>query len=105
VAFGPAERPCQEQIFGDRMGHGSGQFAESAVNTLSVARNRDTGKPTLSRARVGGLREWERALRPFGVTLSIAIQKISIMGFSYDAEAKRAGFDLRRRCAPDKDSE
>jgi hypothetical protein len=35
-------------------------------------------------------------LRPFGVTLSIAIQKISIMGFSYDAEAKRAGFDLRR---------
>jgi len=31
-----------------------------------TARNRDTGKPTLSLARVGGLREWERALRPFG---------------------------------------
>ena len=27
--------------FGDRMGRGSGQFAESAVDTLSVARNRD----------------------------------------------------------------
>jgi hypothetical protein len=42
------------------------------------------------------LREWERALRPFGVSLSIAIQKISVMSVSYDAEAKRTGFDLRR---------
>ena len=42
--------------FGDRMGSGSGQFAASALDTLSAARNRDTGKPALSRARVGGLR-------------------------------------------------
>jgi hypothetical protein len=82
--------------FGDRMGRGSGQFAASALDTLSAACNRDTGKPALSRTRVGGLREWERALRPFGVSLSIAIQKISVMSVSYDAEAKRTGFDLRR---------
>ena len=37
-----------------------------------------------------------RALRPLGVSVSIAIQEISIMGFSYDAKAKRARFDLRR---------
>jgi hypothetical protein len=42
------------------------------------------------------LREWERALRPLGVGLSIAVQKISVMSLSYDAEAKPAGFDLRR---------
>ena len=60
--------------FGDRMGRGSGQFAASALDTLSAACNRDTGKPALSRTRVGGLREWERALRPFGVSLSIAIR-------------------------------
>ena len=42
--------------FGDRMGSGSGQFAASALDTLSAARNRVTGKPALSRARVGGLR-------------------------------------------------
>src|SRR5438874_13039713 len=42
------------------------------------------------------LREWVRALRTLGVSLSIAIQKISIMRHSYDAEAKRTGFDLRR---------
>ena len=82
--------------FGDRMGRGSGQFAASALDTLSAACNRDTGKPALSRTRVGGLREWERALRPFGVSLSFAIQKISVMSVSYDAEAKRKGFDLRR---------
>ena len=82
--------------FGDRMGVVSGQFAASALDMLSAARNRVTGKPALSRARVGGLREWERALRPFGVGLSIAIQKISVMSLSYDAEAKPAGFDLRR---------
>jgi hypothetical protein len=81
-------------------GGGSGQFAESALDTLYVARNRGTGKPALSRTRVGGLREWERALRPFGVSLSIAIQKISIMDFSYDAEAKHKGFDLRRFTVP-----
>jgi len=39
---------------------------------------------------------WMRAFRPFGVSLSIAVQEISIMGLSYDAEAKRAGFDRRR---------
>src|SRR5438132_2097884 len=42
------------------------------------------------------LREWVRTLRPLGVSLSIAVQKISIMSLSYDAEAKRTGFDLRR---------
>src|SRR5258707_9308745 len=42
------------------------------------------------------LREWVRVLRTLGVSLSIAIQKISIMRRSYDAEAKRTGFDLRR---------
>jgi hypothetical protein len=97
VAFGP---PGREDLsgtdFGDRMGRGSGQFAASALDTLSAACNRHTGKPALSRTRVGGLREWERALRPFGVSLSFAIQKISVMSVSYDAEAKRKGFDLRR---------
>jgi hypothetical protein len=70
---------CQEQISATRMGRGSGQFAASALDTLSAACNRDTGKPALSRTRVGGLREWERALRPFGVSLSIGSRYSSIV--------------------------
>src|SRR5437868_13941088 len=42
------------------------------------------------------LRECVRALRPFGVSLSTAIQEISNMVLSYDGKAKHPGFDLRR---------
>ena len=66
--------------FGDRMGRGSGQFAASALDMLSAARNRVTGKPALSRARVGGLREWKRSLCRGPIRMS-AIRAVIVRSF------------------------
>ena len=82
AAFGP---PTREDRVRNRSRRpdgacGSGQFAASALDMLSAARNRVTGKPALSRARVGGLREWKRSLCRGPIRMS-AIRAVIVRSF------------------------